>query len=132
VLVAADPQLRETLSGLSNLLLIPRCAQLEVDTADTTSAARTTYATGPLCGTAGCDQNDATDQGCSDVPCGSPGTSGAAWLCFWEAEMGKHDASAGDDKKDDDSGKDDSKDTSRHSVEHDKRTSTVPDPDDYK
>jgi hypothetical protein len=36
-------------------------------------------------------------------------------------------------KKDDDSGGDDSKDTSRHSVEHDKRTSTtVPDPDDYK
>ena len=41
--------------------------------------------------------------------------------------MGKHDASEEDDK-DDDSGKD----TSRHSVEHDKRTSTVPDPDDYK
>jgi hypothetical protein len=46
--------------------------------------------------------------------------------------MGKHDASEGDDKKDDDSGRDDSKDTSRHSVEHDKRTSTVPDPDDDK
>ncbi|HSS23013.1 MAG TPA: IS110 family transposase [Mycobacterium sp.] len=40
VLVAADPQLRETLSGLSNLRLIRRCTQLEVDTPqDTTSAA---------------------------------------------------------------------------------------------
>jgi transposase len=40
VLVAADPQLRETLSGLSNLRLIPRCTQLDVDTPqDTTSAA---------------------------------------------------------------------------------------------
>jgi transposase len=32
VLVTADPQLRETLSGLSNLLLIRRCTQLDVDT----------------------------------------------------------------------------------------------------
>jgi transposase len=40
VLVAADPPLRETLSGLSNLRLIRRCAQLEIDTpCDTTSAA---------------------------------------------------------------------------------------------
>ena len=40
VLVAADPQLRETLAGLSNLLLIRRCTQLEIDTpCDTTSAA---------------------------------------------------------------------------------------------
>ncbi|MCA1707160.1 MAG: IS110 family transposase [Actinobacteria bacterium] len=40
VLVAADPQLRETLSGLSNLLLIRRCTQLDIDTpCDTTSAA---------------------------------------------------------------------------------------------
>ncbi len=40
VLVAADPMLREALSGLSNLLLIRRCTQLEVDTPqDTTSAA---------------------------------------------------------------------------------------------
>ena len=40
VLVAADPQLRETLSGLSNLRLIRRCTQLDVDTPqDTTSAA---------------------------------------------------------------------------------------------
>ena len=40
MLVAADPQLRETLSGLSNLRLIPRCTQLDVDTPqDTTSAA---------------------------------------------------------------------------------------------
>lgn len=40
VLVAADPPLRETLSGLSNLRLIRRCAVLEIDTPrDTTSAA---------------------------------------------------------------------------------------------
>jgi hypothetical protein len=52
-------------------------------------------------------------------------------VCLWEAEMAKHDASEEDDK-DDDSGKDDGKDISRHSVEHDKRTSTVPDPDDDK
>jgi hypothetical protein len=40
VLVAADPALRETLSGLSNTMLIRRCTQLEVDTpCDTTSAA---------------------------------------------------------------------------------------------
>jgi transposase len=40
VLVAADPQLRETLSGLSNLRLIRRCADLDIDTPqDTTSAA---------------------------------------------------------------------------------------------
>jgi transposase len=40
VLVAADPPLRETLSGLSNLRLIRHCAQLEIDTPhDTTSAA---------------------------------------------------------------------------------------------
>jgi hypothetical protein len=45
--------------------------------------------------------------------------------------MAKHDASEEDDK-DDDSGKADGKDISRHSVEHDKRTSTVPDPDDDK
>ena len=32
VLVAADPELREALCGLSNLLLIRRCTQLEVDT----------------------------------------------------------------------------------------------------
>jgi transposase len=43
VLVAADPQLREPLSGLSNLRLIPRCAQLDIDTPqDTTSAAADT------------------------------------------------------------------------------------------
>ena len=29
VLVAADPALRETLSGLTNTMLIRRCAQLE-------------------------------------------------------------------------------------------------------
>ena len=40
VLVAADPQLREALSGLSNPLLIRRCTQLDIDTpCDTTSAA---------------------------------------------------------------------------------------------
>jgi transposase len=40
VLVAADPALREALSGLSNTMLIPRCTQLELDTPrDTTSAA---------------------------------------------------------------------------------------------
>jgi transposase len=40
VLVAADPQLRETLAGLSNLRLIRRCAQLNIDTPqDATSAA---------------------------------------------------------------------------------------------
>jgi transposase len=40
LLVAADPALRETLSGLSNLRLIRRCAQLDIDTPqDTTSAA---------------------------------------------------------------------------------------------
>ena len=40
VLVAADPELREALCGLSNPLLIRRCTQLEVDTpCDTTSAA---------------------------------------------------------------------------------------------
>jgi transposase len=40
VLIAADPQLRETMSGLSNLLLIPRSTQLDIDTPqDTTSAA---------------------------------------------------------------------------------------------
>src|SRR5205085_8344789 len=40
VLVSADPQLRETLSGLSNVLLIRRCTQLDIDTpCDTTSAA---------------------------------------------------------------------------------------------
>lgn len=40
VLVSADPQLRETLSGLSNLRLIRRCADLDLNTPqDTTSAA---------------------------------------------------------------------------------------------
>jgi Transposase IS116/IS110/IS902 family len=40
VLVAADPQLCEALAGLSNLRLIRRCAQLEIDTPqDATSAA---------------------------------------------------------------------------------------------
>ena len=40
VLIAADPTLRETLAGLSNLRLIRRCAQLDIDTPqDTTSAA---------------------------------------------------------------------------------------------
>jgi transposase len=40
VIIAADPQLRETLSGLSNPQLIRRCAQLDIDTPqDTTSAA---------------------------------------------------------------------------------------------
>ena len=40
VLVAADPELREPLAGLSNLRLIRRCAHLEIDTPqDTTSAA---------------------------------------------------------------------------------------------
>jgi Transposase IS116/IS110/IS902 family len=40
VLVAADPQLRDTLSGLSNRRLIRRCADLKIDTPqDTTSAA---------------------------------------------------------------------------------------------
>jgi transposase len=40
VIIAADPQLRETLTGLSNLQLIRRCAQLDIDTPqDTTSAA---------------------------------------------------------------------------------------------
>jgi transposase len=40
VLISADPQLRETLSGLSNLLLVRRCTQLDIDTpCDTTSAA---------------------------------------------------------------------------------------------
>ena len=40
VLVAAGPPLRETLSGLSNLLLIRRCTQLEAGTPqDTASAA---------------------------------------------------------------------------------------------
>jgi transposase len=38
--VAADPALREALSGLSSTLLVRRCTQLEVDTPwDTTSAA---------------------------------------------------------------------------------------------
>ncbi|HEY3894591.1 MAG TPA: transposase [Pseudonocardiaceae bacterium] len=38
--MAADPALREALSGLSNTLLVRRCTQLEVDTPwDTTSAA---------------------------------------------------------------------------------------------
>ncbi len=48
--------------------------------------------------------------------------------------MGRHhDAPEprGDDR-DDDSVQDDGKDTSRHSVEGDKQTATVPDPDDYK
>jgi transposase len=40
VLVAADPELRETLAGLSNLRLIRRCADLDIDTPqDATSAA---------------------------------------------------------------------------------------------
>ena len=40
VLVAADPQLREALSGLTNTMLIRRCAQLETTTPrDVTSAA---------------------------------------------------------------------------------------------
>jgi transposase len=40
VLVAADPQLREALSGLTNIMLIRRCAQLESTTPqDVTSAA---------------------------------------------------------------------------------------------
>jgi transposase len=40
VLVAADPALREALSGLSNTILIRRCTPLELDTPrDTTSAA---------------------------------------------------------------------------------------------
>ncbi len=48
--------------------------------------------------------------------------------------MGRHDAPEppGDDEEDDDGGEDDSKDTSRHSVEDDKQTATIPDPDDYK
>jgi hypothetical protein len=52
---------------------------------------------------------------------------------FLEAEIGRHDApEPREDDRDDDSGKDDGKDTSRHSVEDDKQTATVPDPDDYK
>jgi transposase len=40
VLIAADPQLRETHSGLSNLRLVRRCAELDIDAPqDTTSAA---------------------------------------------------------------------------------------------
>jgi transposase len=40
VLVAADPALREALSGLTNTMLIRRCAQLEATTpADVSSAA---------------------------------------------------------------------------------------------
>jgi transposase len=40
VLVAADPELREPLAGLSNLRLIRRCADLDIDTPqDATSAA---------------------------------------------------------------------------------------------
>ena len=40
VLVAADPTLRKTLSGLNNLLPVRRCTQREIDTpCDTTSAA---------------------------------------------------------------------------------------------
>ena len=40
VIIAADPPLRETLSGLRNPQLIRRCAQLDIDTPqDTTSAA---------------------------------------------------------------------------------------------
>jgi transposase len=39
VIIAADPQLRETPSGLRNLQLIRRCAQLDIDTPqDTTNA----------------------------------------------------------------------------------------------
>jgi hypothetical protein len=46
--------------------------------------------------------------------------------------MGRHDASEpGGDDSGDGSGKDDGTDTSKHSVEDDKQTSTVPDPDDY-
>jgi transposase len=37
VLVAADPQLREPLSGLSNLRLIRRCADLDIDTPQDTT-----------------------------------------------------------------------------------------------
>ena len=40
MLVAADPVLREELSGLSNPVLVQRCAQLDVNTpSDVTSAA---------------------------------------------------------------------------------------------
>jgi hypothetical protein len=47
--------------------------------------------------------------------------------------MGKHD-DPGRQEPDSGSGRGDDggKDTSRHSVEDDKQTSTVPDPDDYK
>jgi hypothetical protein len=49
--------------------------------------------------------------------------------------MGKHDdpdRQGNDRDEDDERGEDHGKDTSRHSVEHDKRTSTTPNPDDYK
>jgi len=69
--------------------------------------------------------------GRADVPEGSTGPT--HFGVFLEAEMGRHDApEPREDDRDDDNGKDDSKDTSRHSVEDDKQTATVPDPDDYK
>jgi hypothetical protein len=49
--------------------------------------------------------------------------------------MGKHERDGDSEQQKphkDDKNKDDEKDTSRHSVEHDKQTSTTPDPDDYK
>lgn len=47
--------------------------------------------------------------------------------------MGKHDDSdQRGNNRDDDRDKDGGKDTSRHSVEDDKKTATTPDPDDYK
>jgi hypothetical protein len=44
--------------------------------------------------------------------------------------MGKHDDP--DRRGDDDRGKGEGKDTSKHSVEDDKKTATTPNPDDYK
>lgn len=49
--------------------------------------------------------------------------------------MGRHDRGDDSDRGSsdrDDRGHDAGKDTSKHSVEHDKQTSTTPDPDDYK
>lgn len=48
--------------------------------------------------------------------------------------MGKHerDDDSAQQKPDNNKNKDDEKDTSRHSVEHDKQTSTTPNPNDYK
>ena len=51
-LVAADPQLRETLSGLSNLRLIRRCAQLEIGAPQDTRQRRL-HTTGGNGGTGG-------------------------------------------------------------------------------